>query len=153
MPSMADEFHTLGANFPTHRYVVGFAFTSDRLDVALIRKNKPNWQRGLLNGIGGKVEEGEAYSESMVREFREETGVEIPAKLWKRFATLRGPDYVVACYHYAGTLTCNVKTLTEEPVSLYNVHYLPTNVILNLRYLIPLALDTQQGGIPEFCYQ
>jgi hypothetical protein len=36
-------------------YVVGFAFDTDGR-VALIRKNRPEWQAGRLNGIGGHVE-------------------------------------------------------------------------------------------------
>jgi hypothetical protein len=38
-------------------YVCGFMFANDFTEVALIRKNKPEWQRGKLNGIGGKVEQ------------------------------------------------------------------------------------------------
>jgi 8-oxo-dGTP diphosphatase len=38
------------------RYVLGFMFSSDHSEVALIRKRKPEWQRGKLNGIGGKCD-------------------------------------------------------------------------------------------------
>lgn len=34
------------------KYVVGFAFDLTLTMVALIRKNRPEWQMGLLNGIG-----------------------------------------------------------------------------------------------------
>lgn len=42
-------------------YVAGFLFgpMPRHNYVALIRKNKPDWQKGKLNGIGGKVEAGE----------------------------------------------------------------------------------------------
>ena len=53
-------------------YVVGFAING--LDVLLIRKNRPDWQAGKLNGVGGKIEPGEFPIEAMVREFQEETG-------------------------------------------------------------------------------
>lgn len=41
------------------KYVLGFMFsTEDRgQKVALIKKLKPKWQAGLLNGIGGKIEQ------------------------------------------------------------------------------------------------
>lgn len=40
-------------------YTLGFLFDYGQLNVALIRKTKPKWQAGLLNGIGGHVEENE----------------------------------------------------------------------------------------------
>lgn len=46
-------------NIKLSRYVVGFLFDSEFRQVALIRKQKPQWQAGLLNGIGGKIEYGE----------------------------------------------------------------------------------------------
>ena len=36
------------------KYVVGFMFSPDKQFVALIRKNRPEWQAGKLNGIAGK---------------------------------------------------------------------------------------------------
>ncbi len=35
-------------------YVAGLMFSQDKTCVALIVKNKPDWQKGLLNGIGGQ---------------------------------------------------------------------------------------------------
>ena len=56
-------------------YVVGFLFNKDETQVALVRKNRPEWQAGNLNGIGGKMEVGETTNECMQREFKEETGL------------------------------------------------------------------------------
>lgn len=36
-----------------NRYVVGFCFNSDLSQIILIEKNKPEWQKGYLNGVGG----------------------------------------------------------------------------------------------------
>ena len=36
-------------------YVVGFMLSIDGEDVALIRKERPAWQKGRLNGIGGHI--------------------------------------------------------------------------------------------------
>ncbi len=41
-------------------YVVTFLFTPDLQKVWLIEKQKPEWQKGCLNGIGGKIEDYEA---------------------------------------------------------------------------------------------
>jgi 8-oxo-dGTP diphosphatase len=56
------------------RYVLGFCFDFGYHNVLLIEKSHPAWQAGKLNGIGGKIEEGESPSKAMAREFREETG-------------------------------------------------------------------------------
>lgn len=55
-------------------YVAGFLFSENLLSVALIRKEKPAWQKGCLNAIGGKIEENETPFEAMKREFTEEAG-------------------------------------------------------------------------------
>lgn len=48
-------------------YVVGFMFSSDKTLVTLIRKNRPKWMNGKLNGVGGKIEIGETPLQAMVR--------------------------------------------------------------------------------------
>lgn len=56
-----------------HRYVLGFMFDHEEKHVLLIWKNRPKWQAGKLNGIGGKIEAGETPLQAMEREFTEET--------------------------------------------------------------------------------
>jgi 8-oxo-dGTP diphosphatase len=51
-------------------YVVGFLFNESLDQIALIRKEKPDWQRGKINGIGGKIEENESPEQAMRREFK-----------------------------------------------------------------------------------
>jgi hypothetical protein len=58
------------------RYVLGFVFSEDSSRVLLVWKNRPAWQAGKLNGIGGKIEAGETPLQAMQREFREETLVD-----------------------------------------------------------------------------
>lgn len=76
-------------------YVAGFLFRQKGngifqcegiIEVALIRKIKPEWQNGLLNGIGGKIEPGEYPLGAMIREFQEEAGLYILD--WQHFATM-----------------------------------------------------------------
>ena len=71
------------------RYVVGFMFSTDMKQVLLIEKKRPDWQRGKLNGIGGKVEDGENFYTAMSREFFEETGLRFDG--WKFFCKLSVP--------------------------------------------------------------
>ena len=47
------------------RYVLGFLFRDNCTSVVLIRKDKPRWQAGLLNGVGGKINDGETNGDSI----------------------------------------------------------------------------------------
>ena len=55
-------------------YVLGFMFNEAESKVLLVWKNRPAWQAGKLNGVGGKIEAGETPVQAMNREFAEETG-------------------------------------------------------------------------------
>ena len=58
-----------------NKYVLIFAFNEDN-HVLMIRKSKrPEHHIGLLNGLGGKIEEGETAGVAAIREFSEETGI------------------------------------------------------------------------------
>lgn len=94
-----------------YEYVLGFAFgkskNADRLQhVMLIRKSHPDFQKNKFNGIGGKIENSryhlsnlsdagqgikreEFYYQKleMIREFKEETKLDIELD-WKMFALL-----------------------------------------------------------------
>lgn len=58
-------------------YVLVFAFDWTREKVLLIKKSKPEFQAGLLNGVGGKIQQGEIPEQAAIREFKEETGLDI----------------------------------------------------------------------------
>lgn len=118
-------------------YVAGFMFSEDKEKVALILKNRPLWQRGKKNGIGGHVEPNESGYEAMVREFEEETGVK--HEDWTCFCELTGPWGVVRFYKATGYLYA-LSNMTDECICLCEVRHL-TNIVPNLRWLIPLALS------------
>ena len=67
------------------KYVLGFVFNESLDKIALIRKNRPAWQKGLLNGIGGKIEADELTLDAMTREFEEETSCSIDNYKWFDF--------------------------------------------------------------------
>lgn len=72
------------------RYVVGYLLSPGHRQVVLIKKLKPSWQAGKLNGPGGKLEEGETPAQCMRREFREEAGLDLPEDRWLRFGSMGG---------------------------------------------------------------
>ena len=58
-------------------YTVAFIFTPSLDKVLLIHKISPEWQRGKLNGIGGKIEPNETNLACIIREVKEETNLQI----------------------------------------------------------------------------
>lgn len=126
-------------------YCVGFVFAA-HTHVLLCEKRKPDWQAGLWNGVGGKIEPGEAPDQAMAREFGEETGW--PLRSWSYFAELSFPSTgsVMHCYtSFVGERRAQVKTVNDvgEPLKWWPVRDASQSgmVIGNLRWLLPLALD------------
>jgi len=127
-------------------YVVGFLFSPDREWVILIRKTKPDWQKGRYNGVGGKIETTDvAPVDAMIREFKEETDVNITE--WDDVAVLESPQYNVHVFKASSSEFTNVITTTEEEVcivevsSIYSMSEL--EIVPNLKWLIPLALNDE----------
>jgi 8-oxo-dGTP diphosphatase len=146
---------------PEHVYVVGFLIDAQRERVALVRKNRPAWQNGRFNGVGGKVEASETPLEAMIREFREEAGADIRA--WEPIATVRGPEVRVDAYrgtdtrvHYFraftdGDLDALVSTQTDEPIVVMPIAEVSLhNAVPNATWLIPLALSVGHDTTAQF---
>ena len=131
-------------------YVVGFLFRNGGDEVALIRKTKPDWQKGLLNGVGGKIDADELPISAMVREFEEEAGAYVIN--WRFFAVraLEGGGQI---YFYASHEIAELQSRTEEEVSWYPVaHLRQYGVLDSLNWLVPLALD-KDGVVVEIKQQ
>lgn len=125
-------------------YVLGFMFSEGLDAVALIRKSKPAWQKGYLNGIGGKIEAGETPRAAMVREFAEETGWKTKPGHWIQFLVMRGEEFAVHCFCTAGPVLELVTQDVQEPVTLTwlaEVSALRARMIGNLPWIIFLGLD------------
>lgn len=130
----------------TKAYVCGFLF-QHRVEgqapwVALIKKKRPTWQRGKLNGIGGSIEVGETPMEAMVREFQEETGAVVMS--WRCYAMLRHGTALVYMF-MAMSPDVVIRSTTDEDVDFYSQSVCFTQMaISNLRWLVPLALSKNQ---------
>ena len=129
----------------TTEYVVGFAFEPDEKHVILVRKKRPEWQKGALNGPGGHIENGEGMYEAMAREFKEETGVDTNPFVWKHKVTIEGNGWRVyfLSIKLNNKLFYSAKTVTDEMISVIPVSRLyEYTMISNLRWLIPYCLYT-----------
>jgi 8-oxo-dGTP diphosphatase len=115
------------------KFVLGYLFDGSG-NVALIEKNRPDWQKGKLNGVGGQIEKGEKPLRAMIREFKEEAG---PVINWRQFCMLKGDGYRLYCF--TSRDKAEISTKTDEKVGWYPVNNLPANVLANSRWLIPMA--------------
>jgi len=122
------------------KYVLVYPFPTYGDDVMLIRKAKPEWQRGRLNLVGGKVEPGESFDSAAEREFREET--ELDGQEFRRVGTIRSDnsDFVLGVY---SCWTWRENRIISEPTEL--VEWFKWDAVKNdpalmdnLRLVIPL---------------
>lgn len=122
------------------KYACGFLFDAAMESVLLIRKNKPEKQNGRLNGVGGKLEEGENFHDAMVREFEEEAGMRVED--WKMLAALVGKDYQVNFFWTISDLS-QAKSMTDEKLEIMRLDDLlkSKEVLTNLKWIIPRAFD------------
>ena len=135
-------------------YVLGFIFCLEKRQVLLIRKNRPAFQKGYHNGIGGKVEAKEHSRAAMVRECREECGLHTVEKEWRLFCEMDctestdglSPTWHIDCF----TIVVdhdrfkNLISTTDEVItiwSLMHIHTMNKTLLGNTAWLIAMALD------------
>lgn len=107
------------------KYVLAFIFDSNKENVLLIRKNRPEFLKGKLNGIGGKIEEGESELEAIKREVEEESGLVIEESTFKPLGLIQNShneeeDQFVVNVFFAKGNVFEAQTLTDEEVSVFN---------------------------------
>lgn len=143
------------------RYVVGFYFSPLLDQVLLIRKARPDWQKGKLNGIGGHIRDGETEFDAMQREFKEEANISTNQAHWVLFAKLtKREHWALNCFcMQANSWPPELHTYNEESTEIVNLtdsknpnlltlsHCIRSKqIVRNLEWLIPMALDK------EICY-
>lgn len=124
-------------------HTLGFIFTENKDKVVLILKEKPASQKGKLNGIGGKIEVEESSENCISRETKEETDLDIAPDKWQKYAQILmeneiGVDVFVTTY--IGEQS-DARSSEGLKVEWYPVDNLPENVMSNLNWLIPAAID------------
>lgn len=98
-------------------FVMGLPFTADGHELALIRKDKPAWMAGLLNGPGGHIEAGETPIEALLRELREECNIQEPVTSWREIARMSDSHALVHVFScFSDGLKPTVRAMTREAV-------------------------------------
>ncbi len=120
-------------------YVLSLLFTPDRRHVVLVQKTRPSWQAGRVNALGGKLSPGESPLAAARRETREEAGVDVAA--WEEFLVWEDVQYRMHACRAFDAAAERAYTAEDQTVFLADALALPANVIDNLRWLVPLALD------------
>lgn len=128
-------------------YVLGFLFDPSYERVVLIRKNRPEWQHGLLNGVGGKIEPNESMYEAMLREFHEEAGLYL--LMWKKgYAfTMQGEKSIVHVFRATDPYIETAKSMTDEKITVYKVKdvlEMKLDITDNIQWIIQACISMQR---------
>ena len=124
---------------PALIYVLALLFTPDRAQVVLMRKTRPAWQAGRVNALGGKLLPGESALDAARREVREEAGVDVAD--WEEFLVWEDPQYRMHAVRAFDAAALDAHTAEDQEVFRADCATLPPELIDNLRWLVPLALD------------
>lgn len=101
-------------------YAMGFVCSEDGERVLLLLKNKPDNLKGCWMGVGGKVDPGENFLDSMVRECSEETSMNIPAEKWKDLGAWSNPTANIGMFMtFADLSKANALSDTNEEIRAY----------------------------------
>jgi 8-oxo-dGTP diphosphatase len=132
-------------------YVVGFVFDPARQQVLLVRKNRPSFQAGLLNGVGGKVESHETSHAAMQRECAEECDLHISD--WLHVASVCSQDYQIDVWSTSCDLSGS-RTVTDEVIEIHSVHdVFRIPCLSNLPMLLAMARDISSSHKPIWIYE
>ena len=117
------------------RVVVGII--TDNEEILLLKKNNPDWQKGLYNGIGGKVELNTTPLETIIKKCQEELGVNISN--WIELDSEISSSGIEIVYFLTTLNENEIKKLqsqTDERAELFSINNLPTNILQDLKIQI-----------------
>ena len=110
---------------------------TDNKEILLLKKNNPDWQKGLYNGIGGKVELNTTPLETIIKKCQEELGVNISN--WIELDSEISSSGIEIVYFLTTLNEGEIKKLqsqTDERAELFSINNLPTNILQDLKIQI-----------------
>jgi 8-oxo-dGTP pyrophosphatase MutT (NUDIX family) len=112
----------------------------DQIQILLILKDRPEWQKGKLNLPGGRMEEGETPEEAAKRELHEETGLQ--AWRMQQMGVMKDRQFTIHCLNAIAETHVELKPRegeTEEVMWMpFHEALADKRLIPNLRVIIPL---------------
>ena len=117
------------------RVVVGII--TDNKEILLLKKNNPDWQKGLYNGIGGKVELNTTPLETIIKKSQEDLGINISN--WRELDSEISSSGIEIVYFLTTLNEGEIKKLqsqTDERAELFSINNLPTNILQDLKIQI-----------------
>lgn len=136
-----------------HDYSIGLLHCHG--SIIMLRKAKPEWQKGKLNLPGGELLPDENFRECIIREFKQETGIDFLD--WKLRIELRGRGYALNIYYGEWPFDKprpEIRGLQVEPAYWFRApefdhgfEFCPDPIIDydrcvgNMRWIIPFCLD------------
>ena len=117
------------------RVVVGII--TDNEEILLLKKNNPDWQKGLYNGIGGKVELNTTPLETIIKKSEEDLGINISN--WRELDSEISSSGIEIVYFLTTLNEGEIKKLqsqTDERAELFSINNLPTNILQDLKIQI-----------------
>ena len=102
-------------------YVLRFIFDLNLEKILWMKKNRPDFQKGKLNGLGGSIELNEYPLDAIRREIKEECGLDI--EQWVNFGKLL--DHVnghnIELFYTVTNEIYNFKQMEDEEVKIYDL--------------------------------
>jgi 8-oxo-dGTP diphosphatase len=121
-------------------------FAGNHEHILLIEKQKPEWQKGKYNLVGGKVEPGEDPVDAAQREFTEETGFKSPVTSVEFMGVVTGNWGSIYCFNKA---VSDFIPKNEEIEKVFWTNWKKIKdderLMPNLRVIIPLMTMGLQG--------
>jgi len=119
-------------------------------EVILIEKNRPEWQKGCYNLVGGHIKTYENPDDAAAREFGEETNLYFENHQFELVGSMNFGDVSVYTYTIrvdGKYVKNNMKSMTDEKVVSMLIHEVLVHpkIINNLRYIIPKCLVILDG--------
>lgn len=127
-----------------------FLVSGDRILLIRVAPSRGGWS-GMLNGLGGHVEQGESPHGSALREVKEETGLEpVDLRLCGVVIVDPGTDPGIGLYVFVGEAPAGVAAGSAEGEPVWEAidRLADLELVEDLPTLIPRAMAAYRGDPP-----